>query len=132
VLLATLILASAVAIRVSSELGRYGPQRAYPTAHVLKVDPNSAPGYVLESLPQVGPSLSNRILAERQVRPFTSLDDLRRRVRGLGPATLAKLSPHLTLEREAQPAVSSAPLTAIADATPIEGSTRKRRRPAVR
>jgi hypothetical protein len=39
-----------------------------------------------------------RIVAARETAPFQSLDDLDTRVRGIGPATLAALSPFLQFE----------------------------------
>jgi hypothetical protein len=62
---------------------------------VLAVDPNSAPAGVLESLPHLGPALVKKIIEQRAIRRFDSIADMRQRVRGLGPATLALLSPHL-------------------------------------
>jgi competence protein ComEA len=73
-----------------------GPFRAVP---VLVVDPNSAPPEVLGALPHVGGALVKKIVEQREIRPFQSLADLRHRVRGLGPATLARLAPHLRIEQ---------------------------------
>jgi competence protein ComEA len=64
---------------------------------VLVVDPNSAPPEVLGALPHVGGALVKKIVEQREIGPFQSLGDLRRRVRGLGPATLARLAPHLRI-----------------------------------
>ena len=92
-----------VALRTSSlGLGREacGPFRPVP---VLVIDPNSAPPEVLGALPQVGGALVKKIVEQREIRPFQSLDDLRRRVRGLGPATLARLQPHLRIGPSGQP-----------------------------
>jgi competence protein ComEA len=49
-------------------------------------------------LPKVGPVLLHHLRAARAERPFDSLDDLDRRVRRVGPATLAALRPHLRIE----------------------------------
>ena len=38
-----------------------------------------------------------QVIAQRQVRPFESIADLRHRVRGLGPATMARLAPYLRI-----------------------------------
>lgn len=130
-LLAIAVLVAGVAIRTNARLGGRGPQRASRIQPVLRVDPNTAPAPVLEALPQVGPSLANRIVAERQLRPFASLDDLRRRVRGLGPATMGKLARHLRLDRQASPDVS--PDTSIAASSSGEpGLSRSRSQPSVR
>jgi hypothetical protein len=40
-----------------------------------------------------------RIVAAREMTPFRSLDDLDTRVRGIGPATIAALSPFLQFDR---------------------------------
>jgi DNA uptake protein ComE-like DNA-binding protein len=64
----------------------------------LVVDPNTAPPEVLGALPKVGPVLLHHLRAARAERPFDSLDDLDRRVRRVGPATLAALRPHLRIE----------------------------------
>jgi competence protein ComEA len=65
---------------------------------LLRIDPNTAPLAVLETLPRIGPAMAGRII---EVRPFADLDDLDRRVRGIGPATRAALAPHLWFESEA-------------------------------
>jgi competence protein ComEA len=46
-------------------------------------------------MPDIGPELARRIVADRQERgPFRDLDDLRR-VRGIGPRTLEAMKPYL-------------------------------------
>jgi len=64
----------------------------------LVVDPNSAPAPVLDALPGLGPVLSARIIEARGVASFRSLDDLDRRVKGIGPAKVAALRPFLRFE----------------------------------
>src|SRR5690606_4085217 len=60
-----------------------------------KVDVNRASGEILQSVPGVGPSLAERIVAHRnQIGQFRSIEELDD-VPGIGPATLAKLRPHL-------------------------------------
>lgn len=61
----------------------------------LVVDPNIAPPEVLAALPRLGPVLVGRIVDARSVAPFASLSDLGDRVRGIGPATIPVLRPHL-------------------------------------
>lgn len=59
------------------------------------VDLNSAPQPELEHLPRIGPTLAERIILERDANgPFTSLDDLATRVRGIGPRTLDRIAPY--------------------------------------
>jgi DNA uptake protein ComE-like DNA-binding protein len=65
---------------------------------LLVVDPNTAPPRILMALPRLGPSLVGRIVAARAEAPFRSIDDLDARVRGLGPATIKALRPHLRID----------------------------------
>jgi transcriptional accessory protein Tex/SPT6 len=65
--------------------------------HELLIDPNTASAQALALLPHIGPALASRVVAARAERAFTSLDDLRNRVRGLGPVTLTRLAPHLRI-----------------------------------
>jgi DNA uptake protein ComE-like DNA-binding protein len=83
---------------------------------LLVVDPNTAPPRILMALPRLGPSLVGRIVAARAEAPFRSIDDLDARVRGLGPATIKALRPHLRIGpaeiRGADRSLSSAPTMA--------------------
>jgi len=97
VLLACVVLISGVALRVASDSLGTGHQRTCRVLPVLVIDPNTAPASVLEALPHVGPSLVKQMIEQREIRPFGSTRDLRRRVRGLGPVTLARLAPHLRI-----------------------------------
>jgi competence protein ComEA len=72
------------------------PSRSSPAGTPL--DLNRASAEALEGLPGVGPALATRIVAARQERMFTSVDDLVR-VPGIGPATLQRLRPHVTVGR---------------------------------
>lgn len=64
----------------------------------LRVNPNHADAAALEALPGIGPSLAQAILKDRAARgPFRKLQDLDR-VRGIGPATLRRLSPYLEFD----------------------------------
>gem|GEM_PF-1579215 len=58
------------------------------------LNPNTATLAELQTLPGVGPALSQRIVEARSQRPFRNADDLDR-VKGIGPAKLDKLRPHL-------------------------------------
>ncbi|MGO8898874.1 MAG: ComEA family DNA-binding protein [Isosphaeraceae bacterium] len=97
VLLAFVVLISGVALRVASDSLGTSLRRTCRVVPVLVIDPNTAPASVLEALPHVGPSLVKQLIEQREIRPFGSTEDLRRRVRGLGPATLARLAPHLRI-----------------------------------
>ncbi|MEN8139789.1 MAG: ComEA family DNA-binding protein [Thermodesulfobacteriota bacterium] len=55
------------------------------------IDINRADALLLQQLPGIGPQLSGRIIAWRQEHGnFSELSDLQR-VKGIGPATLARL-----------------------------------------
>jgi competence ComEA-like helix-hairpin-helix protein len=57
---------------------------------------NEAQESALQTLPGIGPALARRIIEDRQQHgPFRSLRDLER-VRGIGPRTALRLSPHLS------------------------------------
>lgn len=58
------------------------------------INPNIATEAQLLGLPGVGPALCARLVAARAERPFRNLEDLDR-VKGIGPAKLEKLRPHL-------------------------------------
>ena len=72
----------------------------------LPLDPNHADVSTLETLPGIGPARAQAIVTERCRRAFETPDGLLR-VRGIGPRTLARLSPWLAVEpaREARCAV---------------------------
>ena len=78
----------------------------------LVIDPNTAPPPVLQALPRIGPVLAARIVEAREERPFESLDDLDRRVRGIGPATVKALRPHLRFAADPNAGPPPAPLAA--------------------
>ncbi len=59
------------------------------------VNVNTASKEKLESLPGVGSKLADRIIAARQERPFSSLEDLKR-VSGIGESKLQKLTGKVT------------------------------------
>ncbi|SIO19743.1 competence protein ComEA [Singulisphaera sp. GP187] len=85
---------SAIGLLVAAPRGEDAPAPLPP----LIVDPNTAPAPVLMALPRLGPSLVGRIVVARAQAPFRSIDDLEARVRGLGPATIKALQPHLRID----------------------------------
>ena len=88
------------------------------------VELNKADQAALESVRGLGPSLSGKLLEERKKGPYKSWDDLIQRVRGVGPASAARLSTAgLTVNDspyagggKAAPAGKSAPAAKAADA----------------
>ena len=74
-----------------------GPQPGGP------IDLDTATPDAIEALPRIGPSLAHRIVANRDsLGPFRSLDGLRR-VKGVGPATIALIGPLVTFSRQTRP-----------------------------
>lgn len=57
----------------------------------IALDANTATQAELETIRGVGPALSARIVEARRARPFTDLDDLKARVRGIGDANLRRM-----------------------------------------
>ena len=61
------------------------------------IDPNTADLDALTTLPGIGPALARRILEDRAANgPYRAAADLLR-VKGIGPATLARIRPRLSL-----------------------------------
>jgi len=68
--------------------------RPLVAVHEARVDINAADAAQLCLLPEVGPSVAQRIIDSRAAQgPFARVADLRR-VKGIGPATLAAVEPH--------------------------------------
>jgi competence protein ComEA len=80
---------------------------------VLVIDPNTAPASVLEALPHVGPSLVKQLIEQRQRLPFESIEEMRQRVRGLGPVMMARLAPHLRIKPSSQSSADSVVLKSL-------------------
>ncbi len=63
------------------------------------IDINTADGAEFESVPGIGKSLSDRIIAFREKNgPFQSVDDLLK-VQGIGEKSIQKLKPYLTVAK---------------------------------
>jgi competence protein ComEA len=75
-----------------------------PTAEPAgPIDLDSASPDAIETLPRIGPALARRIVANRDsLGPFRSLDGLRR-VKGIGPTTIALIGPLVTFSRQTRP-----------------------------
>jgi competence protein ComEA len=56
------------------------------------VELNKADQAALESVQGLGPALSGKLLEERKKGPYKSWEDVIERVRGVGPASAARLS----------------------------------------
>lgn len=94
---------------VAGEVAREERRRT-PLAEGELIDPNTAPADELDRLPKIGPSAAEKIVAWRETHgPFRTLGDLDA-VPGIGPAALAALAPHVTL----QAGPSSSPVLAAA------------------
>lgn len=82
---------------------------ARPLAPGERIDPNTAPSEELQRLTGVGPARARALIRERtEGGPFTDLEDLAR-VPGIGPVTLERLAPHLTLAGRAGASRRSTP-----------------------
>jgi competence ComEA-like helix-hairpin-helix protein len=69
--------------------------RSRPLMDGEQIDPNRATSVELDRLPGVGPSTADAIVRSRdQEGPFGRPEDLTR-VRGIGPATVARIADHL-------------------------------------
>jgi competence protein ComEA len=97
-LLAVAAFAMAIGLLTVSWDAGTSSRKSFAVAPNLVLDPNSAPPQVLEALPTLGPTLVRRWVAARAQRPISSLADARRRVRGLGPASLSQIAPYLRFE----------------------------------
>ncbi len=70
---------------------------ADPLARGEPLDLNAASAADLELLPGIGPTLAARVVEDRAASgPFGSVEELTR-VRGIGPRTLERLRPHVTV-----------------------------------
>ena len=79
-----------------------GAPSAYPSA-TGAIDLDTATEPQIESLPRIGPALAHRIVANRDsFGAFRSLESLHR-VKGMGPATLARLGPLVSFSGRAAP-----------------------------
>jgi hypothetical protein len=71
---------------------------ALPGRPPFQLDPSTAEPALLEVLPGLGPAKVRAIVTERQKASFASLDDFQGRVKGIGPASAARLQPYLRFQ----------------------------------
>jgi competence protein ComEA len=82
-------------IAESRRLEEDARRRERPLGPSERLDPNLAPESELDRLPGVGPAAARAMVGSRERDgPFAGPDDLLR-VRGVGPATLARMRPYL-------------------------------------
>jgi competence ComEA-like helix-hairpin-helix protein len=72
-------------------------RRAADTLRPASIDVDRAEAAELERLPGIGPALAARIVAERRARGAFGGPEGLLRVTGIGPKTLAKLRPYLSV-----------------------------------
>ncbi len=73
-----------------------GPRTQRKSEPLEPIDINLASAEDLKRLPGIGEVLAQRILATRRQSPFRSVDELRR-VSGIGPKTMERLRPYVTV-----------------------------------
>ncbi len=84
------------------------------------IDADRADARQLERLPGVGPALAARIVADRESHGAFGGTTGFSRVRGIGPATLARLAPHLTFSAPATEATRGE----LPDRIPLNSASR--------
>ncbi len=97
------LVAAALSATIGWWIAQGGPRgrlievdRAEPQTARFQVDVNQADWAELANLPGVGSTLAHRIVdCRRAGGPFLDHEDLRRRVRGIGPRTLETMRPYL-------------------------------------
>ena len=122
------VVAGAVGLGFSDGGGGESRSRAVGEMPVLRLDPNTVPPEVLTSLPRMGQALVDRWVVAREERPFRSLEDVRGRVRGLGPATFEQIAPYFA-DPDGRGRNVSAEASEKAGRPPGKRQTAKRKKP---
>ena len=82
--------------RVGSVTVETGTQTVQTVQAAERLDINTAPAEALERLPEIGPALAERIVADREANgPFAAVEELRR-VDGIGEKTVEAIAPYVT------------------------------------
>lgn len=130
-LLASIAIVLALGLMAGTDRGdRRRERRPIPAAEVPApgLDPSTATAEALAGLPRIGPTLAHRIVEAQADGPFRSPEDLRARVRGIGPVTLARIQPYLRFESATQ-ALPGSSTIAIAEAETPRLPRSRRRKP---
>jgi competence protein ComEA len=94
-----LMLVLALAIATAAPVTAAPPAAPKAASDARPIDINTADSATLESVPGIGKSLSQRIVAFREKNgPFQSVDDLLK-VQGVGEKSIQKLRPYLTVAK---------------------------------
>jgi competence protein ComEA len=93
-------------VRIALKSNRNAAPRA-PAATGKKMTPgdppldlNQATADEFQRIPGIGPKLAEAIVAARETKPLASVDELRRRVKGVGAKTLEKVRPFVIVKSQ--------------------------------
>ncbi len=131
-LLASIAIVLAMGLMVGSRReDRRGEHRPVPAAKgpAPALDPSTATAESLAGLPRIGPTLARRIVEAQADGPFRSPEDLRARVRGIGPATLARIEPYLRFEAGSRVRAESSTIAIAEGEVPPSRSRSRVRKP---
>ncbi len=122
------VVGAAVGLGFSEPGGGASRNGAAAGIPALRLDPNTVPPEVLTALPRMGPALVDRWVEAREERPFRSLEDVRGRVRGLGPATFDQIAPYFA-DPDGRGRTVKTTVSQKAGRAPAKRQTAKRKKP---